>query len=230
MTDLTIVFMAAGKGTRLLPLTETTHKLLLDIEGKPLLLRAEKSLSKLIDAYKTNSVFLLNYKSEQFATLYPDTLISDVPLHDQSAALLMAREHVGKRLLVYYPDTIIKTDFKCLDPLPEYDVAFYTSSKYPPGRILLNAKDATINRIVELSSGYFHVVGGYYFYDTTKLFNFLEKQIATRDIGWGYKFTEDVSNYIQAGNEMQLCKVDHHITVNTHEDLAKAREYYKEKK
>jgi len=93
-----VVIMAAGKGTRMLPLTKTIPKVLVEVNGKPFLYYVLKSLQKagykefgLIVGYKKEKIesFLKEYK-------FKAKLIDQPQQLGTGHAVLQAREWVGK--------------------------------------------------------------------------------------------------------------------------------------
>ena len=57
------IILAAGMGTRLRPLTETTHKSLLTINGEPFL---EGTISFLLESKVYEIIIVAGYLKEQF--------------------------------------------------------------------------------------------------------------------------------------------------------------------
>lgn len=63
------VIPAAGKGTRLRPLTETQPKALVDVAGKPLLSHV---FDRLTEAAITEAIIIVGYRGEQIVDYYGD--------------------------------------------------------------------------------------------------------------------------------------------------------------
>ncbi len=70
------VVLAAGKGTRLQPLTDDKPKVLVKVNGTPLI---EDVFDNLIDAGATDLIVVVGYKAEQIIDQYGDAY-RDVPI------------------------------------------------------------------------------------------------------------------------------------------------------
>lgn len=70
------VVLAAGKGTRLRPLTDDKPKVLVEVNGTPLV---EDVFDNLIDAGATELIVVVGYKVEQIIDRYGDAY-RDVPI------------------------------------------------------------------------------------------------------------------------------------------------------
>lgn len=123
------IIMAAGKGRRLLPVTETTPKPLLDVNGK-------KMLETLISALIQNDIFeihiVVGYLKEQFEYLpkkYKNVKINLLinPYYDSCnniSSLYVARAHLGN-CIIADADLIIHNQ-KILRP--EFEASGYCST------------------------------------------------------------------------------------------------------
>ena len=97
------IIMAAGKGTRLAPLTDETPKPLLAVNGRPLICSA-------IDALRANGIaeihVVVGYKKEQFAFLadrYPGLTFVENPLYDSAnniSSLYAARAFLADTVIL----------------------------------------------------------------------------------------------------------------------------------
>jgi len=90
------IIMAAGKGTRMLPLTENTAKVLIEINGKPFLYYVLKNLQK---AGINEFGIVIGYKKEQFQQFldkygFNATLIEQTEQKGTGHALMQAEEFV----------------------------------------------------------------------------------------------------------------------------------------
>lgn len=97
------VIMAAGLGSRLRPLTETTPKPLLVVNGK-------RIIETVIDALLFNGIkdiyIVVGYKKEQFSILlekYPFIHLIDNPYYDRLnniSSLYVARKYIGDTVII----------------------------------------------------------------------------------------------------------------------------------
>ncbi len=96
------VVLAAGKGTRLLPLTQDIPKVLVEVNKKPFLYYVLKTLQK---AHCTDIGVVVGYKKEKVAEFiatygFPVTLIEQAKQEGTGDAVLAARDFVGKENFV----------------------------------------------------------------------------------------------------------------------------------
>lgn len=111
--------MAAGKGTRLQPLTLTMPKPLISINGT-------RMIDSIIEALHQNNIFeiyvVVGYLKEQFYSLtqqYPDITIIENPYYDKCnniSSLYVAREHLDDVIILdgdqfIYNPKILSPDF-----------------------------------------------------------------------------------------------------------------------
>lgn len=106
------IILAAGKGTRMLPLTQDIPKVLVKVNGRPFLYYVLKTLQKagfdeiaLIVGYKQEKVkqFLSEYK-------FTATLIEQKEQLGTGHAIALAKEFAGKdNFLVYYGDSLFSS-------------------------------------------------------------------------------------------------------------------------
>ena len=104
------VILAAGKGTRLKPLTDNTPKPLIKICGKPLLQHIIEALPKEIDEI----ILVVNYLKEQIQAFCGDEflgrkvvyVVQDNPAGGTGDALFYAKPLIKGRFLFMYADDI----------------------------------------------------------------------------------------------------------------------------
>ena len=114
------VIMAAGKGERLRPITLTTPKPLVTVNGK-------RMIDTVIDSLHRNGIFeiyiVVGYMKEQFNQLtdkYSEITIIDNPYYETCnniSSLYMAREHLEDAIIldgdqIIYNDEILSTEFE----------------------------------------------------------------------------------------------------------------------
>ncbi|AZH26333.1 UTP--glucose-1-phosphate uridylyltransferase AglF [Haloplanus aerogenes] len=104
------VILAAGKGTRLRPLTEDKPKVLVDVDDKPLI---EYAFDALIDIGVDEFVVVVGYKKEQLMERYDDAY-RDVPItyaHQREQlglahALLTAEPYIDDDFMLMLGDNV----------------------------------------------------------------------------------------------------------------------------
>lgn len=108
------VILAAGKGTRMRPLTETTPKPLIPVCGKPILDHIIEALPSEI----TEVILVTNYLEEQIKSYYGaewngrsiQYVTQDNPSGGTGAALLSAKEHITGKFMQLNGDDIYSTE------------------------------------------------------------------------------------------------------------------------
>ena len=106
------VVLAAGKGTRLQPLTEDKPKVLVEVNDTPLI---EDVFDNLIDAGADDLVVVVGYKAEQIIDYFGDTY-RDVPItyaHQREQlglahAILQAEPHIDGDFMLMLGDNIFR--------------------------------------------------------------------------------------------------------------------------
>jgi glucose-1-phosphate thymidylyltransferase len=106
------VILAAGKGTRLQPLTEDKPKVLVEVNGTPLI---EDVFDNLIDSGATELIVVVGYKAEQIIDQYGDEY-RDVPItytHQREQlglahAILQAEPHIDGDFMLMLGDNVFR--------------------------------------------------------------------------------------------------------------------------
>jgi glucose-1-phosphate thymidylyltransferase len=106
------VVLAAGKGTRLRPLTDDKPKVLVEVNGTPLI---EDVFDNLIDSGATDLIVVVGYKAEQIIDRYGDEY-RDVPItytHQREQlglahAILQAEPHVDGDFMLMLGDNVFR--------------------------------------------------------------------------------------------------------------------------
>ena len=106
------VVLAAGKGTRLRPLTDDKPKVLVEVNGTPLI---EDVFDNLIDAGATELIVVVGYKAEQIIDRYGDAY-REVPItytHQREQlglahAILQAEPHVDGDFMLMLGDNVFR--------------------------------------------------------------------------------------------------------------------------
>ena len=108
------VILAAGKGTRLRPLTDDKPKVLVEVDGKPLI---EDVFDNLVDIGIDEFIVVVGYKKEQIIERYDDEY-RGVPItyaHQREQlglahALLQAEPHVDDDFVLMLGDNIFRAN------------------------------------------------------------------------------------------------------------------------
>ncbi len=112
------VVLAAGKGTRLLPLTEERPKAMVDVAGEPIL---SDCFDRLIELGTDELLVVVGYRKEAIITFYGDSY-QGVPItycHQREPlglahALLTAEDHVEGDFMLMLGDNIFRADLEAV--------------------------------------------------------------------------------------------------------------------
>jgi bifunctional UDP-N-acetylglucosamine pyrophosphorylase/glucosamine-1-phosphate N-acetyltransferase len=138
------VILAAGKGTRLLPLTETTPKALVDICGKPLIVRLMEALPDNV----TEILIVVGHLKEKITDKIgntwngkPVTYVTQDPLDGTGTAIHLAKDRVlGKKFIVVNGDDLYaKRDLERL-AMHELGILVQHNAEAVPASVLLDAQ------------------------------------------------------------------------------------------
>jgi mannose-1-phosphate guanylyltransferase len=235
------LLLAAGLGTRLRPLTETTPKPLLPVNGKPLLLHHIEHLKKhgvkhiLINThYKAEQIntFVSSYTKSnpdiEIVTVFEEKLLGSAGTLKKNKDFFVDEEF----FLVVYADNL--TDINYSKLLAEHrntkslsTMAVY-KEKFPEQKGIVEYDDELrINRFVEkpkpgeTTSNYANA--GIYVFNK-KLFKHLEK-LNDPLLDFGYH----VFPYLLSVNQRLYCYLmtEHLLDIGTHENYKKSHELHK---
>lgn len=102
------IILAAGRGTRLKPLTDSTPKCLVEVNGKPLLDRAISELSK---TEVEEIIIVVGYLGSQISSRYSDfcmgkkiTYIHQESLNGTGGAVLSCKDYIADDFMVIFGD------------------------------------------------------------------------------------------------------------------------------
>lgn len=136
MYPKTAIILAGGLGTRLRPLTDTTPKPLLPIQGKPILQIHIENLKK----HEIKNIILsVGYKSEKIKEYFGNGekfgvniqyCIEDRPL-GTGGAVKLASKDLGETFLVLNGDNVPDFNFKKMSEVHEKNQAKVTMALYP---------------------------------------------------------------------------------------------------
>ncbi len=144
------VILAAGKGTRMKPLTEDTPKPLLNVAGKPII---EHTINRIED-YVEEIVIVAGYKIEQFER-YSETR-EEVTIVEQEEALgtadaaLQAKPFIEDKALILNGDDLYGED---LEEILELDTAVLAAEVEDPAKYgVFTVEDDKVTSIEEKPS------------------------------------------------------------------------------
>lgn len=148
----TIVILAAGKGTRMLPLTEKVPKPLIEINGKPFL---QYILNDVHDAGYEKIIVIGNYKLEQMKVFLDDNepdaiLVNQGEPKGSGHAILQAKEYVDEDFVVINGDSLFSSkDLKDIREKPKGNYIMGMKSETPERYGVLITEDGNLMRIFE---------------------------------------------------------------------------------
>lgn len=215
------IILAAGRGTRLKPLTDTTPKTLLPIHGKPILRYVLDSLPDEIDEV----IIIADHLKEHVEMFAREHTHETRPIHviaqkagskGTMAALLSAKPYLSnERFLVINGDDIHQKE--SLEEILRHERSFGVQQMHMPGYHAVRHKDGFLSHFEPATPGEeTPIATGAYALDT-HIFNIEPALLRDGELGLPqtilvYKETHPV-RYIETKGW---------IPVNTHEDLARA--------
>ena len=147
------VIMAAGRGTRMQPLTNTTPKPLISVAGKPIL----DHIAAALPADITELILIVNYLSEQIQDHCGDEFFGrpvtyvtqENPAGGTGAAVLCAKPHITDTFLILNGDDIIgAAGLKAL--VHETHAMSYHTSDHPEDfGVIIENEDSALHSIEE---------------------------------------------------------------------------------
>jgi dTDP-glucose pyrophosphorylase len=184
-----VVFMAGGKGTRLLPLTKNTPKGMLKIYGKPMM---EIILKKFLSEGFLEFIFSVNYQSKKIQNYFKDGKKWGAKIKYFKESFFLGT--IGS---LYYLKKFIKNDFIVINcdvitNVKIMDIFLYHTN---------NQADATIGtRVVETKSSFGHIkTNGF------EIIDFIEKPLEKKFINAGiYIFSKKVFNYFKKNKKKDI--------------------------
>jgi bifunctional UDP-N-acetylglucosamine pyrophosphorylase/glucosamine-1-phosphate N-acetyltransferase len=146
------VILAAGKGTRLRPLTETVPKPLVKVAGKTLLDRIVESLPSSIDELIIVTGYLENKIHEHCGEVFHGKKVTYVHQEEQKGtahALWLCKEHLHGRFLFMFADDLHgKDDIARVTSYSRAMLTYQTNSPEKFG-IVVRHPDGTLAEMIE---------------------------------------------------------------------------------
>lgn len=198
------VVLAAGKGTRMRPLTEDTPKPLLPVAGKPILEHNLEILRQEVDEI----LIICGYEIEQFKDYYAEDekvkIIEQEEAKGTADAALKAKDHVDQKTVLLNGDDIYGDDMK---QAMRHDSAILAATSDSPEKFgVLEIQSGEVKDIEEkpeepesnfVNTGFFVVQSGF--------FDLLENvEISERG---EYEITDALTDYIHE-KEVQLVETE----------------------
>lgn len=143
-----LVILAAGRGTRMQPLTDATPKPLLPVAGKPILQHTIDTLQHTVE----NVYIVAGYQKKQFATYCANNGIDATIIEQEDAlgtghAALQAAEHVTGDVLIVNGDDIYG---EALTQLAEYETGVLAAeAENPENYGVLRTENGAVQEIIE---------------------------------------------------------------------------------
>lgn len=212
-----IVIPTAGFGTRMRPHTWSKPKPLVPVAGKPVLGHVLDMFAALPDVDETT--FIVGYLGDQIEAYvqehYPELnarFVEQEELLGQSHAIWLARESLEGPMLMAFVDTIIETDLSIL-PKEDAQAVAWVKEVPDPRRFGVAdvSEDGWVTRLIEKPqdpSINLAVVGVYYFKDSTRLIDAIERQIDQGDLlGGEYYLADAINVMLEDGLKMRVEEV-----------------------
>jgi UDP-N-acetylglucosamine diphosphorylase / glucose-1-phosphate thymidylyltransferase / UDP-N-acetylgalactosamine diphosphorylase / glucosamine-1-phosphate N-acetyltransferase / galactosamine-1-phosphate N-acetyltransferase len=216
------VILAAGKGTRMRPLTDTIPKPLIPVAGKPILDHIIDALPEVIDEI----VLIIGYRGEQIAAHCGDFYkgkrvvyrTQENPAGGTGDALLQARDVLRGKFLFMYGDDIHGSD--ALKKATECDHAILATHSETPERygVVVMNEDGTLKEIEEKPehpSGTLINIGGFVINESI-----FDCEALISDTGELY-VTDMLTEYAKV-NPVQVIVQDFWLPIGYPEDIPKA--------
>jgi len=225
------VILAAGKGTRLLPLTEDKPKVLIEINGKPFLWYVLNLFKKLgIDEIAV----IVGYKKEKIKEFiakygFDVTLVEQKEQKGTGHATLQAKEFVGNdNFIVYHGDGLwSKKDLQKF--MVEDDLTYMAGKQVENWQrygILLEEKGFLKEKVEKPQKFIGDLAWVGFFKTTPEIFAELEKvKLSPR----GEIEVTDAINVLARQKKVKIISLeDYWLDLGTHEDIPKIEKFIKE--
>lgn len=184
------VIIAGGRGERLRPLTDTTPKPMIDVNGKPVL---EHVISLFKKHSITDFIITLHYLGEKIRSYFADGSRFSVKIKyifereplGTAGGVRLAKKFIHETFLVTSGDILLDLDIKAMIDFHKKKKAFATLNVYkrygpdPKSSILFN-KENRISRFVErpepqeIKGDFVFANGSFYIFEA-EIFDFIPK-------------------------------------------------------
>lgn len=219
------VVLAGGKGTRMLPLTETKPKVMVEVNSKPFLYYVVERLKK---AGFTDIAFVVGYKKEVIEEYFDYPTIEQKRQLGSGDAVKCCKEFInGENFVLIYGDSIFEVeDYEKLNK--DDDLCYIAGIKVenPSAYGVLRVEDGFLKKIVEKPKefvGNLINVGIYKF--TPEIFDALDKiKLSQRG---EYELTDAIT-ILAEQNKVRVFAVTTMIDFGKLEDIPKVEKYLSE--
>ncbi len=228
-----IVIMAAGKGTRMLPLTKNIPKVLVEVNGKPFLYYLMKHFQ---NAGFNDFALIVGYKKEQFPAFlekynFKATLIEQDKQLGTGHAAKLAKDFVGNdNFILCGGDTLFSADdLKLISYEDNLNYIAGLRSKTPEKYGVLFAENGKLIKIVEKPKEFVGDLINLGFYKfTPEIFTALD-QIELSPRG-EYELTDAITILAKQGKVNVHTIKDYWLDLGCIDDIPRISEFLKEKK
>lgn len=218
------VILAAGKGTRLAPLTESTPKPLIPVCEKPILERLLEALPLEVD----EAIIVLGYKGDAIRTIFGSTFnrikityVTQGDMHGTYGALLSAKEAItSPTFLVMGADDI--QDKEGLEKMVGEKLAFGIHHKVLPQReyLIVDVHDGVVRGMRRPTEVEFEspqpMATGIYIFDA-RIWDYTPAEYKEGEYGIPQTIRPMLLDV-----DFRAVEMPRWIQINTHEDLAYA--------
>lgn len=221
---LKAVILAAGKGTRMAPLTNNTPKPLLPVAGKPIIQHNIELLEKKVDEI----IVVAGYGIDQFQKYFSDTNIRIVEQEEAMGtadAALKAREYIGDKAVILNGDDIYGK--KCLKALDNQSAVLVEEVEDPENYGIFSLKNEKVVDIVEKPENPDSKLANTGFYVVKKHFFELLEKVEKSERG-EYEITDALAEYVKE-NPTEAVKAEKWLPCSYPWQLVKANRKLLEK-
>lgn len=220
--------MAAGKGTRMRPLTYEIPKPMVPIKGKPILEYTINSLPDIIDEIVIIVGYLGYHIEEYFGSEFNNKKIQYVEqgeLLGTAHALHCAKDSLKdeKFLVCMGDDLYLKDD---IEEMLKHNLAILVKEVEPPhkyGVLEFDANNNLINIIEDLTENYPSNLVNTGLYTLDK--RFFDYEMVPIKNGQEFGLPQTLMNLAKNNNNIKMVKANFWMPLGNEEDIKKAREF-----
>ena len=236
-SSLKIVIPMAGYGVRLRPHTWSRPKQLMRVAGKMVIDYVLDVFSTLPDLENLEFIFIVGYLGEKIIDhmrhAHPKLnvrYIEQLEMRGQSHAISLASNCLNGPMLVFFPDTLIKTDFSFL-PMEKADAVAWVKAVPDPRcfGIACLGEGGWVNYLVEKPQemdNNLALAGCYYFQNSDELLFAIQEQMQ-RNISLKNEFflADAVNIMLERGLKMRVESVELWLDAGTPDDVLNTNRY-----